>query len=1012
MNPLAGKCVTSGEAFLMTPIPRPPPSSVCPRCGDSLAPGGLCATCVFSQLAGEEEEPKEEVRSAPPERVGEYDLVEPIARGGMGVVWRARQRRLNREVALKFVLEGALPGESVARRFRQEAEVAAQLSHPHIVSIYEVGEADGRYFISMELATGGTLAQRLQQGRMEPRAAAELMAKLARAVQHAHDRGVLHRDLKPANVLFDAVGEPRISDFGLARLVKGDGMHTATGALVGTPAYMSPEQANGRTKGLTTGSDVYGLGAIFYELLAGRPPFGGEVAVEVLRQVLDEDPVPLAGLDRDLETMCFKCLAKDPEARYRSAQALAEEIDRWLAGIPILARRASAAERLWKWLRRHPLLTAVSLTLTVAAVVIGWLMVASQLRVAAAQGKAEASAAESVHRQADQHTTVAILAIERGDSYRALPSLAAAIRIGTGDPVRDRVNRIRFESILRLGPRLEQMWFPGWVTYAGLAPARECVVLSSASQIRFLKMSDGTDLYPPVTDPRPMLKAVLHPKLDRVLGETESGKCVVWDLRTGQQIARIAARFLDPQFLFQGGEERLALWEGTEARRFSPERADYDGAPLPHPAKVEWAYLGAGGRRVLTCAADRQLRVWDADTGAPIGAPIPCPERASFRAGEPGRGLAFVQPNDERGMLIDLERGTPPQDLAVRGDIRAAAWLDSNLNVAVSTREGFAIMGSMTGDLQFMAPHNAHGNDAVFSGPGHRVFTRAVNGTGRLWSLQSARPLTPMLWESADPRFAAMDPAGECILVTDRQSAMRLWRLRERDGAVSETLGSSAAKKLLWLRAEIAERARSMGPFRRETPGRPTLESTGGGALSLRVVDPATGRDLCPPLRHDGRVLDAVFSPDGRRLASAADNQCAYLWDLTTGEQIGPVLRHERAVEVLAFSPDGTLLITGAHYAFRLWETSTGMTVSPPMMQPSLVREAVWKPDGTSVVTTDRDGRSREWSVAANQRAAEELETLSRVYSAHRVTQGGALAPIAVEEARAAWEGARKMAVP
>jgi tetratricopeptide (TPR) repeat protein len=289
-------------------------------------------------------------------------VLEVIAEGGMGVVYRARQWGLNRLVALKMIRGGDRPRPDLLARIRIEAEAVARLKHPNIVQIYEIGEADGLPFLSLELLEGGTLDGRLAGNPQPGRAAAELMATLARAIGSAHDAGIIHRDLKPSNVLFTGDGIPRITDFGLAKRVESDSRQTDSGQIMGTPCYMAPEQAKGHTKDVGPAADVYGLGAILYQVLTGRPPFKGETPMETVRQVIQDDVVPprrlVPRVARDLETICLHCLEKAPSRRYPTAQALAEDLLRYLEGEAILARSTPAWERCLKWSRRHPAVTA------------------------------------------------------------------------------------------------------------------------------------------------------------------------------------------------------------------------------------------------------------------------------------------------------------------------------------------------------------------------------------------------------------------------------------------------------------------------------------------------------------------------------------------------------------------------------------------------------------------------------------------------------------------------------
>ncbi|HEV3417206.1 MAG TPA: serine/threonine-protein kinase, partial [Pirellulales bacterium] len=327
---------------------------------------------------------------------GDYELLAEISRGGMGMVFKARQRSLGRVVALKMLLDS---GKSTTdrERFLVEARAVARLSHPHIVPIYEVGEHDGRPYFTMEFISGGSLRERIDELRGDPRAIAQFMATVARAVEHAHRRGILHRDLKPGNVLLDERREPHVTDFGLAKRLDEESGLTQAGAIVGTPSYMAPEQAQAATD-LSTAVDVYGLGAVLYELLTGRPPFKCETAMETMMKARSQSPptprMLAADVEPDLETICLKCMEKEPQARYGSADALADDLDRWLDGRPIHARKITSRERLVKWARRQPLMAGAAATIAVAILALlvlgGFLWQNAEQRATAVKSLSEA----------------------------------------------------------------------------------------------------------------------------------------------------------------------------------------------------------------------------------------------------------------------------------------------------------------------------------------------------------------------------------------------------------------------------------------------------------------------------------------------------------------------------------------------------------------------------------------------------------------------------------------------
>jgi hypothetical protein len=352
-------------------VPTPPP--VWP----AITPGGAGEVPGVRPDNGAVPAPGEAAAADLP-RVPGYEVLGVLGRGGMGVVYRARQVQLDRVVALKMILAGGHAGAEELARFRTEAEAIARLQHPHIVQIHEVGEHDGLPFFSLEFCAGGSLEKKLGGTPLPPPEAARLVETLARAAQAAHERHIVHRDLKPANVLLAADGTPKLTDFGLAKKLDAGAGQTQSGAVVGTPSYMAPEPARGPKGEVGPAADVYALGAILYELLTGRPPFKAATAMDTVLQVLADEPVPPRQLQpktpRDLETICLKCLQKDPKRRYPSALALAEDLRRFRAGEPITARPVGALERVWRWCRRNPGM-ASSAAAVVVALIAGTLTV-------------------------------------------------------------------------------------------------------------------------------------------------------------------------------------------------------------------------------------------------------------------------------------------------------------------------------------------------------------------------------------------------------------------------------------------------------------------------------------------------------------------------------------------------------------------------------------------------------------------------------------------------------------
>lgn len=481
-------------------------SESCPQCGELLraeAFRGLCSKCLYGALLGGTELPGAPApgtggRLTLPCVLGAYELLEEVARGGMGIIYRARQRSINRLVAVKVLAAGIFASTDSLERFRTEAEAVASLDHPNIVPIYDVGELDGHPFFSMRFFERGTLARFIADRRVpaDPVDAAGLIVKLARAVQHAHERGILHRDIKPGNVLLDAQGEPHLSDFSLARLVDRESSLTHSTALLGTPSYMSPEQARGESRQLTTAVDVYGLGAILYELLSGRPPFLGKTAMETVRQVTQSEPRRLMelrrGVDVDLATICHKCLRKEPEARYRSASDLADDLQRWLNREPIHARAIPPAERAAKWVVRHKAaavaITSIAFLLPGALALTSWQAIRARKAEALANAHLAVSQANEVRARAAEKAARDTAASEAQARQSAMAVSVFLMNVFSGNPPgRDPTTVTIAEKLAEGGRQLDRVDYP--------LEVRRDILLTLGRSYTGLKMSHEAAKY-------------------------------------------------------------------------------------------------------------------------------------------------------------------------------------------------------------------------------------------------------------------------------------------------------------------------------------------------------------------------------------------------------------------------------------------------------------------------------------------------------------------------------------
>ncbi len=988
-----GISVEPDGSMFMTGSPN---TALCPKCGRPLAanaPRGLCRKCLVSAIlvgdgAGH-------LVAAPkkltlPCLFGTYELLEEVARGGMGIVYKARQAQVSRIVALKVMAAGQFAEPNFVRRFRTESEAVAKLDHPNIVPIYEVGEWEGQPFFSMKFAERGTLLQHIadRQSRCSNREAAELVAKLARAVHFAHQRSILHRDIKPANVLIDAHGEPMLTDFGLARLVEQDSTLTRTMAMLGTPSYMSPEQARGESKQLTTAVDVYGLGAVFYQVLTGQPPFAGGTTMETVRLVLDTEPrrprSVHSDVDRDLETICLKCLAKEASRRYGSAEALAHDLERWLRHEPILARPVSGGERLAKLIRRNPVATffcAVTLIIIAASVFVlaraNVQIRQAQRNEASLRGRAERRAEESRQQLVRLHVSAGNRLVDEGDGFRGLLWFAEALRLDNDDPVRSDVHRRRIAAVLRQSPELERLWFQdGYVKSAHFSPGGDRVISSGmGSNVYVWDVATGKAALPPLRHRSDVRQARFTPDGKRVFSVDAQRVLRFWDPATGLlmneplQTAAYQAISFSPD-----GRWRAVLMPAGVQLDHAPNETL--GPLLAGTNQIDAAYFSSDNRYLIAKGL-RELDIWDLSSDPP--------SVKSVRHREPIRTLAnshdgqTVAVTTARALHVwELQSGLPARSpIPLQSDSFDCRYSNDDQRIAVASWDGsIRIFDPEIGvPVVDALRHRAGASQCSFSPDGLQLATASWDSTARIWNPLTGQAGSPFLPHGGYVSVASFSPDGGRLVTAGQDQTVRLWNLRGQQGPRVRwrlekwIIGLDFSRDGRRLLTCMADGRASLWDTR---DGRllVTLPAVRGGishgCLSpdgawvatsgedgrVRVCNSATGEQIAMTSRHAQRVVRVFFAPDSQRIVSASYDGTACVWNATNGAPLTPMLRHGGRVVHAAFSPDGRRVLTAStDRTAQLWDAQSGERIGPAMNHPSELYHANFSPDGSRIVT-------------------------------------------------------------